>query len=150
MQKAQRYKRIIIQLEELLPKCSNPLARMASIAAVLHHKMDSFFWTGFYLYTDGQLIVGPYQGPVACMLLQKDTGVCWHGFNTGNTVIVPDVHLFPGHIACDSRSRSEIVVPVRNLAGEITAVFDADSRDIGAFDDTDAGYLEKIVALIYS
>ncbi|MFO7723463.1 MAG: GAF domain-containing protein [Bacteroidales bacterium] len=150
MQKEHRYQRIITQLNELLQKSRSPLARMATISAVLHHKLDYFFWTGFYLHTDGQLVVGPYQGPVACLVLQKDTGVCWHGFNTGQTVIVPDVHLFPGHIACDSRSRSEIVVPVRNASGQVTAVLDVDSRDIGAFDETDARCLEQIVALIYS
>jgi L-methionine (R)-S-oxide reductase len=150
MQKGTRYQRITLQLEELLTKCNDPIARMATIAALLHHKMDYFFWTGFYLHTNNQLIVGPYQGPVACMTLQKDTGVCWHGFNTGKTVIVPDVHQFPGHIACDSRSQSEIVVPVRDGSGRIVAVLDVDSRDLNSFDQTDAENLEKIVSMIYT
>jgi len=143
-----RYERIHQQLKELLTATDNKISRMATIAAVLHHKMDGFFWTGFYLLSDGNLFVGPYQGPVACQVLTKDTGVCWTGINQGKTIIVPDVEQFPGHIACDSRSRSEIVVPVRNKDGLIIAVLDVDSKDLEQFDETDAAGLEKIVGLI--
>lgn len=121
---------------------------MSTVAAVLHHKMDGFFWTGFYLLNEGNLIVGPYQGPLACQVLTKDTGVCWAGINQGKTIIVPDVEKFPGHIACDSRSKSEIVVPLRNKNGQIIALLDVDSKHLGQFNETDAAGLEKIVGLI--
>ena len=137
------------QLEKLLTEFNGPIARMATINAVLHHKMDYFFWTGFYLLREGELIVGPYQGPVACQLLAKDTGVCWAAINRGEPVIVKDVHEFPGHIACDSRSRSEITIPLRNERNEIVGVFDADSKDIGSFDETDRDNLNTIIAMVY-
>lgn len=146
-----RYQRIYLQLLELLKKSSDTNARMCSITAVLHHKMDSFFWTGFYLLTDeGKLVVRTYQGPVACMELKKDTGVCWSGINQKKTVVVPDVEQFPGHIACDSRSKSEIVVPVKDLQGKIIGVLDIDSEKPNTFDEIDAEELEKIVQLIFS
>ena len=146
-QKAGRYERIYSQLEELLKDNPNPIARMATITAVLHNKMDYFFWTGFYLLDKGQLIVGPYQGSLACIKLKKDTGVCWAGINTGATVIVPDVHAFPGHIACDSRSNSEIVVPLKNSKDEIIGVLDVDSKELNSFDEVDANWLEKILKI---
>ena len=123
---------------------------MATIAAVLHHKMKGFFWTGFYLLDDGELIVGPYQGSLACIVLKKDTGVCWAGINRAETVIVPDVHQFPGHIACDSRSNSEIVVPLRDASGHIIGVLDVDSTEFGTFDEVDAIWLEQIIKLIHN
>ncbi len=143
-----RYKRIYDQLSTLLNATDDVMSRMATVAAVLHHKMDGFFWTGFYLIRDGNLLVGPYQGPVACQVLAKDTGVCWSGINQGKTIIVPDVEQFPGHIACDSRSRSEIVVPVRDKHQQIIAVLDVDSKLLDHFDEMDAAGLEKIVGLI--
>ena len=143
-----RYKRIYDQLSTLLNATDDVVSRMATVAAVLHHKMDGFFWTGFYLIHDGNLLVGPYQGPVACQVLAKDTGVCWSGINHGKTIIVPDVEQFPGHIACDSRSRSEIVVPVRDKHQQIIAVLDVDSKLLDHFDEMDASGLEKIVGLI--
>lgn len=145
MQKEGRYQRIYSQLEELLKDKPNLVARMATIAAVLHHKMDYFFWTGFYLLDNGELTVGPYQGSLACIKLKKDTGVCWAGINKGETIVVPDVHTFPGHIACDSRSNSEIVVPVRDEDGNIIGVLDVDSKEHGSFDDVDAEWLERIL-----
>lgn len=146
--KQKRYKRLYEQVADLLAGKEYPVARMATIAALLHHKMEYFFWTGFYLLVKDELIVGPYQGPVACILLEKDKGVCWAGINSGETIVVPDVHAFPGHIACDSRSRSEIVVPLKNNDGEIIGVLDVDSKDMASFDEIDARWLEKIVALI--
>lgn len=143
-----RYKRIYDQLSTLLNATDDVVSRMATVAAVLHHKMDGFFWTGFYLIRDGNLLVGPYQGPVACQVLAKDTGVCWSGINQAKTIIVPDVEQFPGHIACDSRSRSEIVVPVRDKHQQIIAVLDVDSKLLEHFDEMDAAGLEKIVGLI--
>lgn len=143
-----RYSRIYKQLEGLLTATENLESRMATVVAVLHHKMDYFFWTGFYCLDKGVLTVRTYQGPVACQVLKKDTGVCWAVINKKETVIVPDVHQFPGHIACDSRSNSEIVVPIRNKTGEIFGVLDVDSKELDSFDEVDAGWLEKIVGLI--
>ena len=145
--KSGRYSRIYCQLEELLKKSNDLNARMATVVAVLHHKMDYFFWTGFYLLDEGELVVGPYQGSLACIKLKKDTGVCWACINKGETVIVPDVHLFPGHIACDSRSNSEIVVPLKDKIGNIIGVLDVDSKEHGSFDDVDAVWLEKILKI---
>ena len=146
--KAGRYQRIYIQLEELFSKPGNPVSRMATTVAVMHHKMVHFFWTGFYLLDEGELVAGPYQGPVACQLLQKDTGVCWAALNKQETLLVPDVHLFPGHIACDNRSNSEIVVPLKNRDGKIIGVLDVDSKELDAFDETDREGLERIIALL--
>jgi GAF domain-containing protein len=148
--KRKRYERIYKQLDDLLKPHDNPVASMATIAAVLHHKFDYYFWTGFYLLQEGQLIVGPYQGPVACILLKKDSGVCWAGVNRKDAVIVPDVHRFPGHIACDSRSNSEIVIPLKDKTGKITGVLDVDSKELDSFDETDREGLEKILTLVYS
>lgn len=142
-----RYSRIFEQLLELLTKTDYNIARMSTITAVLHHKMDYFFWTGFYLLVDGELIVGPYQGPLACQKLEKNKGVCWAGINEKSTIVVPDVHQFPGHIACDSRSNSEIVVPL--IKDDIVyGVLDVDSKSFNSFDDIDAKWLEKICSLI--
>jgi len=146
--KAARYERIAQQLEGLLTKTADPVARMATIAAVLSHKFDYYFWCGFYMLKEEKLIVGPYQGPVACQVLEG-RGVCLETVKRKSTIVVPNVHEFPGHIACDSRSNSEIVVPVFDVKGGIVAVLDVDSKEFGAFDETDATHLEKISALIY-
>jgi L-methionine (R)-S-oxide reductase len=149
LKKINQYKRLHAQLRELMVKSSDPDARMATVSAVLHHKMKNFFWTGFYLLTGGELIVRSYQGPLACMVLKKNTGVCWAGILEKRTVIVPDVHKFPGHIACDSRSQSEIVVPVRTPDGRILGVLDIDSKVLNNFDETDREWLEEIVGLVF-
>ena len=148
--KRARYGRIRDQLEKLFKGCSDPHARMASISALLHHKMKGFFWTGFYLIKEGELIVSSYQGPLACMQLEKNKGVCWAGINTGKPVIVPDVEKFPGHIACDSRSKSEIVVPLRTENGEIIGVLDVDSTNLDNFDSIDAEELTRITNLVFN
>ncbi len=123
---------------------------MSTIIAVLHHKMNTFFWTGFYLLQEnGELLVGPYQGTLACIKLKKNTGVCWAAINNAVTVVVPDVHKFPGHIACDTASKSEIVVPLKDKAGNIIGVLDVDSTELNSFDETDREGLEKIVSLIF-
>ncbi len=145
-----RYDRIYKQLKELLLKTNDPYARMSSIVAVLHNKMEYFFWTGFYFLKDGKLIVGQYQGPVACQELKKDTGVCWAGINQQNAIIVPDVEKFPGHIACDSRSKSEIVIPLKNKEGNIIGILDVDSNEYNQFDEVDEKELTKILDLIYT
>ncbi len=148
--KQERYNRLYDQIAGLLTATSDPDARMATIIAVLHHKMEYFFWTGFYFLRNGELTVKCYQGPVACQVLKKNQGVCWAGINQAKPIIVPDVHLFPGHIACDSRSNSEIVVPVTGPEGAINGVLDVDSEQKSAFDEVDAVNLERIVKLIFS
>ena len=144
-----RYDRIAGQLTPLFAKVTDPQSRMASAAALLHHKMPHFFWTGFYRLVDGDLIVGPYQGPIACMRLERHAGVCWAGVDRGEPVLVADVHAFPGHIACDSRSQSEVVVPLRDASGAIVGVLDIDSDKPNAFTETDVDGLTKIAAMIH-
>jgi len=146
--KAARYERIYKQLSSLFERSSDPVARMSTIAAILHHKMEGFFWTGFYLLIDGELLVGPYQGPLACQVLEKDKGVCWAGIRQGKTLIVPDVHKFPDHIACDSRSNSEIVIPLFDENNRVWGVLDVDSEKVDAFSEIDRIGLEKIVSLL--
>lgn len=121
---------------------------MATVAALLHHKMPHFLWTGFYTLTEGELVVGPYQGPLACQVLEKGKGVCWAGIQQRQTLIVPDVHAFPGHISCNSRSKSEIVVPLIDREGRVWGVLDVDSRQLNAFSEIDQEWLERIVGLI--
>ncbi len=145
-----RYSRVFGQLEEMMTRSDDQLARMATAAAILHHKMDGFFWTGFYFLRGKKLVVGPYQGPVACQELEYGKGVCWASVLGEKTVVVENVHEFPGHIACDARSKSEIVVPVSNEMNEIFAVLDIDSSKYANFDNTDAIWLEKIAGLIVS
>jgi L-methionine (R)-S-oxide reductase len=143
-----RYNRLFSQLSDLLKKSPNMNSRMSTTNAVLHHKMDYYFWTGFYLLDKGDLTVGPYQGPVACQLLEKNKGVCWAAVNQKETIVVADVHKFSGHIACDSRSNSEIAIPLTDRSGNIIGVFDIDSKEFNSFDDIDKLWLEKIVALL--
>lgn len=145
-----RYARIAAQLEELYAKVPDPISRMASAVALLHHKMPHFFWTGFYRLVDDDLLAGPYQGPIACMLLERGQGVCWAAVKRQEAVLVPDVHAFEGHIACDSRSKSEVVVPVRGRDGRVVAVLDVDSERLDAFDETDVEGLSRIVSMIYA
>ncbi|MFW6115604.1 MAG: GAF domain-containing protein [Chloroflexota bacterium] len=143
-----RYRRIYDQLQDLIEGRSPGLtAAMATICAVLHHKMPHHFWTGFYfLAGQERLHIGPYQGPVACQVLEGG-GVCLHCARTGKPVIVPDVEQFPGHIACDPRSRSEIAIPV--LRGDhVVAVLDVDSVESAQFDADDVAPLERIVGLL--
>ncbi len=144
----ERYRRIYQQLQTLLVQTENKTARLATAAALLHHKMPQFFWTGFYILVEGELTVGPYQGPLACQVLEKNKGVCWAGIRSRKTIIVPDVHKFPGHIACDSRSNSEIVVPLFDKNSQVWAMLDVDSRKYDAFSAVDRQWLEKIVQLI--
>ena len=148
--KQARYQRLRRQLAQLLVKTNDPLAHMATIAALLFHKFDYFFWCGFYRLVGGELTVGPYQGPLACQVLARDRGVCWAGIHQGETILVPDVRQFSGHITCDSRSRSEIVVPYRDGAGNVAGVLDVDSDRLASFDEVDARQLEMIVALLHA
>lgn len=144
-----RYGRIADQLTELFRKTADPTARMATAAALLHHKQPHFFWTGFYRVQDDALVVGPYQGPLACSVLKGFDGVCWASVTRGEPVLVADVDAFAGHVACDSRSRSEVVVPVRDRAGAIVAVLDVDSSQPSAFSEVDVEGLVAIAALIH-
>lgn len=146
--KSERYERLYQQISDLLKKTNDTTAQMATVSAVLFHKIDYFFWCGFYKVEPENLVVVTYQGPLACQLLPKNEGVCWSAVNNNKTLIVPDVHAFPGHIACDSRSKSEIVILLRNKNGNPVAVLDIDSKELNSFDEIDAGYLEKIVNLI--
>lgn len=147
-QKEQKYQRLYNQIQELTKKTENKLSKMATICAVLHHKHENYFWTGFYLLTEeNELEVVCYQGPLACIRLKKDTGVCWAGINTGKAIIVADVHTFPGHIACNPLSKSEIVVPLAEN-GKIIGILDIDSDILNAFDETDAECLTKLLSLV--
>ncbi len=148
IRKRSRYERIRDQLAGLFAKPGDDQTRMATTAALLHHKFEHYFWCGFYRLVDGDLRVGPYQGPLACQILARGRGVCWEAVRSGATVIVPDVRLFPGHIACDARSLSEIVVPLRDKSGAIVAVLDVDSDKPAQFDEEDRQGLEAIVALL--
>ena len=120
---------------------------MANVCAAIHEAMG-FWWTGFYIERDGMLRLGPFQGPVACYRIPRGRGVCGTAYERRQTIIVPDVEQFPGHIACSSLSRSEIVVPVFAADGSVRAVLDIDSRDLNTFDETDRHYLEQIVKLL--
>jgi GAF domain-containing protein len=148
--RAGRYERIYEQLQELIEdKSPNLTAAMATICAVLHHKLPHHFWTGFYVVAQDQedeLHVGPYQGPVACQVLEG-RGVCLHCARTGEPVVVPDVEQFPGHIACDARSRSEIALPVLR-DDQVVAVLDIDSDELAQFDQGDVAPLMKILRLL--
>lgn len=145
--KAEKYSLLYKQIAALVEGESNTVANMANIAAMIHHTF-SFWWTGFYRVCGEELVLGPFQGPLACSRIAYGRGVCGTAWKQQQTQVVPDVELFPGHIACSSLSRSEIVVPVwRN--SEIIAVLDIDSEHLSTFDTTDQEWLEKIVQLLY-
>ena len=144
--KAEQYQSLIPQVKALMENEPDLVANLANIAAALREQFG-WFWTGFYIVKGNELVVGPFQGPVACTRIRKGRGVCGASWEKAQTIIVPDVEKFPGHIACSSLSRSEIVVPViRN--NEVVGVLDADSEAYNQFDTTDQQYLEKIVELI--
>lgn len=144
--KPSKYNLLFKQIESLVSGESDTVAVMANVAALIHDTFR-FWWTGFYRVVGGELLLGPFQGPVACMHIGYGKGVCGTAWKERRTVVVPDVEQFPGHIACSSESRSEIVVPVVQK-GAVVAVLDIDSRELNTFDDVDAEWLEKIVALL--
>ncbi|HMQ04900.1 MAG TPA: GAF domain-containing protein [Pyrinomonadaceae bacterium] len=146
-ERSQIYKEILPQLEALIAGETDLTANLANIAAVLREAFG-FLWVGFYLVREGQLVLGPFQGPVACTRIESGQGVCGHAYESRKTVIVPNVHEFPGHIACSSRSLSEIVVPMFNDDGSVFGVLDVDSERLDDFADVDARSLEAIVRLI--
>ena len=146
MNKIEKYQSLLPQIESLISGESDPIANMANVAAVLHDAFG-FCWTGFYRVEGQQLVLGPFQGPIACTRIPYGKGVCGTAWQRAETVIVPNVHDFPGHIACSSASNSEIVVPViRN--NQVIAVLDIDSTDFNTFDETDQLYLEQIVKML--
>ena len=144
--KEERYELLFRQLSSLLEGETDSVAKMANAAAMIHSAFG-FWWTGFYRVCGDELVLGPFQGPVACMHIGFGRGVCGTAWKEDRTVVVPDVEKFPGHIACSSESRSEIVVPVRS-DGRITAVLDIDSEKLSTFDAIDARCLERIVGLL--
>ncbi|MDP9347952.1 MAG: GAF domain-containing protein [Gemmatimonadota bacterium] len=143
------YRTVRAQIEAVIAGEDDLLAAMATIACLLHNAFPYYFWTGFYRrVAERELLVGPYQGTLGCLRIPFDRGVCGACARERETIVVPDVHAFPGHIACDSASASEIVVPVLDAAGELIAVLDVDSAVPDAFDDTDREHLEEVVALL--
>ena len=147
MLKEPQYDLIFRQIAALVEGETDTIAKMANMAAVLHESFG-FWWTGFYRVAGEELILGPFQGPVACMHIPFGKGVCGTAWARNEIVVVPDVEAFPGHIACSSASRSEIVVPVHGPDGAVTAVLDIDSDRLATFDETDRVWLEKIVTLL--
>ena len=147
MTKEEKYKQLLPQIEALVAGETDIIANMANIVAVLHGTFR-FWWTGFYRVEGSELVLGPFQGPIACTRIPFGRGVCGTAWAQGQTIVVPNVHVFPGHIACSSASKSEIVVPVR-CNNQIIAVLDIDSVDYNTFDAIDKDYLEQIVACLF-
>jgi GAF domain-containing protein len=148
LDKSARYAEAAEEIAAVLAGEPNLVARMATVSAMLADAFDDFFWTGFYVVDPEkptELVVGPYQGTLGCLRIPFGRGVCGAAAATGEVQIVPDVHAFPGHIACDTRSNSEIVLPVRDEAGRLIAVFDVDSTRFDAFDGIDAEWLGRIL-----
>jgi L-methionine (R)-S-oxide reductase len=142
-----QYESLLPQIKALVEGEENGLANMANMMAALKYGMG-FFWVGIYFVRNQELVLGPFQGPVACTRIGKGKGVCGYAYAIGQTVIVKDVELFPGHIACSSESRSEIVVPFFNANKEVAGVLDVDSTALADFDETDKHYLEQLATLI--
>lgn len=147
MDKATKYQELCSKVKGIVDGESDIIANMANAAALIHEEFG-FWWTGFYIVKGSELVLGPFQGPVACTRIPFGKGVCGTAWKRGETVVVPDVELFPGHIACSSLSRSEIVVPVFD-SSEIRAVLDIDSKELSTFDETDSLWLERIVKHIF-
>lgn len=144
--KAERYATLLPQLEAIVSTETDSIANMANIAACLWETFH-FWWVGFYRVMGDDLVLGPFQGPLACTRIRKGRGVCGSAWEKGKTIVVPDVERFPGHIACSSASRSEIVVPIIK-SGEVIGVLDVDSERLSAFDETDVIWLERVVAFL--
>lgn len=144
--KEEIYRELLPQIRAVVEDEPDLIANMANVASMLHETFG-FWWTGFYRVVEGVLVLGPFQGPLACTRIKRGKGVCGTAWQRGETVVVPDVEQFPGHIACSSLSRSEIVVPVWK-GGEVVAVLDIDSRDLNTFDETDKKYLEEVVKVL--
>ena len=151
--KAARYATVAEEIAAVLEGEPNLVARMATVSSMLSGSFDHYFWTGFYVVDPSkpdELVVGPYQGSLGCLRIAFGRGVCGTAAQTRQTQVVEDVHAFPGHIACDARSASEIVVPVLNAEGRLIAVFDVDSDVPAAFDEIDRAWLERILSEIFA
>ncbi len=144
--KQERYEALLPQIKAVVEDEPDLIANMANVAAMLHETFG-FWWTGFYRVEGQELVLGPFQGPMACTRIKKGRGVCGTAWAEAQTQVVPDVNQFPGHIACSSASRSEIVVPIFQ-EGEVIAVLDIDSAQLGTFDQTDRHYLEQVVEML--
>ena len=144
MQKEEAYQWVMKQAQAQIKRHSNIMSTTANITAILKERFKNFFWVGFYFLKQNQLILGPFQGPPACMKLTLDKGVCAAAVTKKKTILVPDVHQFPGHVACDPHSNSEIVIPCFKKNGEICAVLDIDSEKFNDFDQSDQKYLELL------
>ncbi len=144
--KQERYEALLPQIQSVVEDEPDLIANMANVAAMLHETFG-FWWTGFYRVEGEELVLGPFQGPMACTRIRKGRGVCGTAWATAETQVVPDVDKFPGHIACSSASRSEIVVPVFH-EGRVVAVLDIDSAQLGTFDQTDRQYLEQVAFFV--
>lgn len=144
MSKKERYELLLRQVESLIAGETNKVGVLANVSSAIHEAMG-FFWTGFYLVNENELILGPFQGSVACYHIPYNKGVCGTAWARQQTVVVPDVEEFPGHIACSTLSRSEIVVPVFNSSHEVVAVLDIDSKELATFDEVDQYYLERMM-----
>lgn len=144
--KEEQYRALLPQLQALVAGEHDLIANMANISAALKTQFD-FFWVGFYIAKANELVLGPFQGPVACTRITKGKGVCGTAWERAETLVVPNVDTFPGHIACSAQSKSEIVVPVVKH-GDVIAVLDVDSEYLNHFDETDAAYLTKVAALL--
>ena len=144
--KAEKYASLLPQIKAVVEAESDPIANMANVASMIHETFG-FWWTGFYRVIDGVLVLGPFQGPMACTRIKKGRGVCGTAWQEGKTQVVPDVDQFPGHIACSSASRSEIVVPLWK-DGEVCGVLDIDSSELNTFDETDKEYLEQVASFL--
>ncbi len=145
--KGEKYRELLPQIKALIEGESDQTANLANICAALKFGMN-FFWVGFYFVKHDQLVLGPFQGPVACTRINKGKGVCGTVWQNGETIVVPDVDLFPGHIACSSASKSEIVLPLFNRQKQVVGVLDVDSDELNSFDETDAMYLKQIMDLL--
>lgn len=148
MKKEESYRWALKQVRAQIKRHTDLIATLANTTAIFKERFPSFFWVGFYFLRKNRLILGPFQGPPACMLLTLDRGVCAEAIHQGKTILVPDVQRFPGHVACDQRSKSEIVVPCRDGTGSIKAVLDVDSEKTGAFDSEDQNHLERLVDMM--
>ena len=146
MNKTDKYQELYKQLESLISGETDQIANMANMAALIH-KTFGFWWTGFYIVKGAELVLGPFQGPIACTRIPYGKGVCGTSWQRQATIVVPDVEEFPGHIACSSLSRSEIVVPIFS-DNKVYAVLDIDSKELATFDNTDKEWLERIVELL--
>ncbi len=142
----EQYHSLLPQISALLEGENDEIANMANVCAALKEQFN-FFWIGFYMVKGEELVLGPFQGPVACTRIKKGKGVCGASWEQAQTLIVPDVEEFPGHIACSATSKSEIVIPIIKN-GNVIGVLDVDSAELNSFDETDAGYLKQIVGLI--